>query len=264
MLRNATYKTLIAIAILFSAANAFSDSLKGHIGLDPYSLGVLTANLTFLVIASWLLKKDFHKNESSLKWVADLKYFVISILIFLTFLGTRLGSLMTPQYYTEVNGMTIPLKKCIDGQKEFFPDFEERKKLCECMAENLSNSDKIKEEFQWELRKGRFDIIADGIKSNKELANEVDLEVCMTNVRTITWTDKLIEASKKSMLQELNNSDLKETNDIEKYCDCIIDEFTKIPFKEVQNDSFANSNAADSIRTICLEKSELKNNTAPL
>lgn len=264
MLRNATLRTFLAIVLIFGSASEYSRAFNEEIGLEPNSLGALLAVLIFLGASTWLLKKDFHKKDSPISWTTDAKYFSISLLIFLTFLGARLSPLMTPQYYTEVNGMTIPLKKCIDGQKEFFPDFEERKKLCECMAENLSNSDKIKEEFQWELRKGRFDIIADGIKSNKELANEVDLEVCMTNVRTITWTDKLIEASKKSMLQELNNSDLKETNDIEKYCDCIIDEFTKIPFKEVQNDSFANSNVADSIRTICLEKSELKNNTAPL
>lgn len=264
MLRNFTLRTLLALVLILGAANGFSENLKENIVFDAFTWGVFTAHLTFLVIASWLLKKDYHKNSSSLQWIADLKYFVITILIFLTFLGAKLGPSMTQQYYTEINGMTIPLKKCIDGQEEFFPDFEERKKLCECMAENLSSSDKIKEEFQSELQRGRFDIIADGIKNNKELANEVDLEICMTNITEVKWTDKLVEAAKRNILQDLKESELKETHDIEKFCDCIMDGFTKIPFKEVQNDSFANSSVADSIRTLCQEKTKLKNNSTPL
>ena len=53
------------------------------------------------------------------------------------------------------------------------------------------------------------------------------------------------------MKKELSGSEFELTNDIDKYCDCLVDEYQKLPLNKVMKDEFFESKKAMRIDNKC-------------
>jgi hypothetical protein len=74
-----------------------------------------------------------------------------------------------------------------------------------------------------------------------------------------TITPRMAEGMKKKMKQELIGSDIEKTNDVDKYCDCMINSLqTDFTVKEVMQENFNETEKYKKVLDKCL-KSTKKN-----
>ena len=90
---------------------------------------------------------------------------------------------------------------------------------------------------------------------NPENFIELNLENCFNKVE-IKWTDNLIQSMKENWKKELSDTDFEETNNIDEYCDCLINEYKNHPLGKIIEDGFNESKIGISIDSICTEKSK--------
>ena len=88
--------------------------------------------------------------------------------------------------------------------------------------------------------------------------SELNFNECMNSITNFEWTDQAVNGLRKNIMSQLNQGEYSKTNDIEKYCDCLIEEYTKLPVAEVSNSNFYNTTTNRSIDSVCNSKSTLK------
>ena len=107
----------------------------------------------------------------------------------------------------------------------------ERKEYCLCLAEKITSNSSLVNKYQNELENGRIDDILLELQNN-ELFIELDLESCFFGVE-VKWTDNLTESMKENWKKELYETEFEETNNIDKYCDCLINQYRKYPLSKI-------------------------------
>jgi hypothetical protein len=61
---------------------------------------------------------------------------------------------------------------------------------------------------------------------------------------------------KENWKKELNGTEFEETNNIEDYCDCLINEYKNHPLNKIVEDGFNESEIGISIDSLCTEESK--------
>jgi hypothetical protein len=72
----------------------------------------------------------------------------------------------------------------------------------------------------------------------------------------ISWSTEIKSEAKKIWKQELDNSDFSKTNDVEKYCDCLLNEFEKFPSSEALSENFLLTEKGSLIEKNCISESK--------
>ena len=218
------------------------------------SPGIIIAVILFLLLCTWLIGSGFSKRKLKFKSFEFLKFFIITFIGFASISFFSLILTVVPSNFVEINGIKVPLSKCMDGSKGMIPNKNESEKYCLCLTKKITSDSSLVNKYQSELESGRIDDILIELQ-NTDIFVELDLESCF-NVVEIEWTNNLTESMKENLKMELNGSEFEKTNNIEKYCDCLINEYKKYPLNKVIEDGFNESEIGIFIDSLCIEKSK--------
>ena len=218
------------------------------------SPGIIIAVILFLFLCTGLIGSGLSKRKLKFKSFEFLKFFIITFVGFVSISFFSLLSAAVPSDFMVVNGVKVPLNKCVDGSRRMIPDKDERIKYCHCLTEKITADSTLITKYQSKLESGRIDDILTDLQ-NPENFIELNLENCFNKVE-IKWTDNLIQSMKENWKKELIDTDFEETNNIDEYCDCLINEYKNHPLGKIIEDGFNESEIGISIDSICTEKSK--------
>jgi hypothetical protein len=214
---------------------------------------ILSVVLTVLLLSAWLIGSGFSKESFKIKSLEYLKFYVVSFLLFGLVVTFR-SSLYKPSPVTvEFNHIKIPIGEFMDGSRRIVPDLEQRKTYCSCVVEKLANSEEVSKKYRAELESGEIDKIFAAIKTEEFFFN-LNMESCFNSVQ-VQWTDNLANSMKATLKTQLSGTEFERTNNLDVYCNCLIEEYKKYPFSEIGKDDFKNSQGV-TIDSICIERSK--------
>lgn len=251
------FKIIIGFFLLYGTGKESIHLLRSQGGETSGMLLSLLIMLPFVFLCAWLIGSGFSARKLKIKSLEFLKYFIFSLVLFCLIAFIELSSLVIPTNYQKINGMDIPLSKCMDGSKNLITDEKQRREFCICLADKISSS-KLKEKYIDDIRSGNFDAI---INKSKEEGNtfELNLESCITNTKDLEWTDKLGQVILNKMKSELKGTEIEFIVDVDSYCNCLLDKFKKYPLSKIYDESFYETEEYKEIESDCLEKSKLNN-----
>jgi hypothetical protein len=137
------------------------------------------------------------------------------------------------------------------------PDEKERRQYCECVVNKLTRSPRVATRFSAEFRNGDIDKIIESVKGDPEFAH-LNMNECMSSVIHFQWTETFEKSTRESLYQQVKNTELPKTNNIDIYCDCLVEEYKKLPLNEITSPEFPESSNFNRIDSMCNMKSKLK------
>lgn len=247
-----TFKKIIGFLLIYGAGKEYVDASR-QLG-SPFSPGIIIGMFLILILCTWLLGSAFSKSNFKIKSLQFLKYFGISFLLFIIVAYFKLMTYVIPDDFVSINNIKIPLNKCIDGNINIIPNKNDRKDYCKCLAEKFTNDSIIKQKYKFELENGNLDNI---IKKVQKEENFIDLKIenCINSIQ-LKWSDNIANSLKRNWKKELIGTEFENTYDIDKYCDCLINEYRKFPLDKIMEDGFTESKEALVIDEKCTQKSE--------
>ena len=219
-----------------------------------YDIGIIIPIVLFLILCTWLIGSGFSVRKFKFKSFEFVKFFIISFVTFAIVAIFSLGAKVVPSNFVEINGIKIPLGKCIDGNRRIIPDEKEREKYCKCFIEKITNEPELKSKYQKKLEDDKVNDVFKEIQSSPKFL-ELGIEDCMSSIK-MKWTDNIANLMKRNWEKELVGTEFETTNDIEKYCNCLVDEYRKFPLDKIMEDGFAESKEAGEIDDKCTKQSE--------
>src|SRR5215203_435149 len=154
------------------------------------------------------------------------------------------------------NGVEIPIKGCVEANTKILGNSVDPVAFCKCLIPKLYDDVKNDPKKLKLLKEGNwFDLP----KDKQELVVEY-FQDCMNETATddstarFTITPRMADGMKKKMLQELRGSEIEQTNDVDKYSDCIINSLqTDFTVKEVMQDDFNETEKYKQVVARCLK-----------
>jgi len=239
----------IGFLLIFGAANEYVAASR-QLG-TLFSPGVMAGTLLILIFSFWLIASGFSDRKYHLKPINVLKYFIITLVTFTLVMLYNLGSDPTPTNFVVINGIRVPLGECINGSIKSIPDLKDRHYFCECFVEKITNDPELKSKFQSKLEHNKVGEVFTEIQNSPKFL-ELGIEDCMSSIQ-FEWTDVIVEEMKQTWKNELSSSEFEITNDIDKYCDCLADEYRKYPIERIMEDNFYESELAVRLDKKCSE-----------
>jgi hypothetical protein len=219
-----------------------------------FSPSIIVLITGLLLLATWLIGSGFSSVKFSFKSFEFIKFFIISFVFFITVAFFTLLSYAKPDNFKTVNGISIPMNKCIDGSRRMIPNKEERMDYCLCLAEKITTNPVLKKKYKNDLKKGRLIKVSTSIQKEEELT-ELSLTNCLTNVE-MKWTDNIANSMLSICVKELEGSEFEQTGNTQIYCECVINEYKKYSLNKIIATDFQESELAISIDSSCTEKSQ--------
>jgi len=246
-------KILAALLLLLLTGNEYVKASK-ELGVI-LSPGICIACTIILVFSAWLLGSGLnHKEKFNIFSIRGTKYILTSFFIFVISIGISIFASDFPLEKEVINGIEIPLYKCIMGTKKLIDIEEDRKVYCHCLAEKVSADSIMRKRFGFELKNGDFYKLIKTMKEEEQILDS-GIEDCF-QATTVKWTDAVSAPLRKMMIEELKGTDFEKTHDLEKYCDCLIQEYKKRQIREIMSEEFINSDEAINLEYECGKKSK--------
>jgi hypothetical protein len=139
------------------------------------------------------------------------------------------------------NAVEIPIAACVEANGKILGTAVDPVAFCKCLIPKFYQDLKNDPEKLKLLKEGNW---YDLSKDKQEVVAKY-FQTCMTQTSTndstakFTITPRMAEGMKNKMKQELIGSDIEKTNDIDKYCDCMINSLqTDFTIKEIMQDNF--------------------------
>jgi hypothetical protein len=123
-----------------------------------------------------------------------------------------------------------------------------------CLAEKLSGSQSVVDTYKKELERDDMAKVLAAVEAD-QLYSTLELQSCLGSAN-MQWTVNVINGMKKNCRTQLQNTEFETTNDIDKYCDCLADEYIKFPASEVAKQSFRESAVGLGIDSACIQASK--------
>jgi len=247
-----TLKIIIGFLLLFGSGKEYINASQ-ELG-SFYNISILIPILLFLLLCTWLIGSGFSKREFKFKSFEFLKFFIISFVTFTIVASFSLLSKVVPSDFVEINGLQIPLGDCIDGSRRIIPDEMERENYCKCFIEKITDDPVLKSKYKEKLKNNEAASVIKEVQSNPGFI-ELGIENCLKAVK-MKWTDNIANSMKRNWKKELIGTEFEITNDVDKYCDCVIDEYQKFPLDKIMEDEFSQSKEALEIDQRCSKQSE--------
>lgn len=244
-------KIIFGFLLLYGAGKEYVHASK-QLG-SFFSPGIIVAIIGMLILSTWLIGSGLSQRKFSIKSFEAIKFFIISLVTFSFVAFFTLASYVVPDDFMSINGVNIPMNKCINGSERIIEDEAERKEYCLCLAEKITSDSFLKDKYRDELKKGKLgDIFIELQKEEKFV--ELGLEDCYGKIE-ITWTDNVASTLKSNWIDELQGTDFAQTNDVEIYCECLLSEYRKHPLSKIMEENFQESDLGIVIENQCIEKS---------
>jgi hypothetical protein len=158
-------------------------------------------------------------------------------------------------------GVDIPIAACVEANRKILGNSVDPVAFCKCLIPKFyqdlkNNPEKLKllKEGNWyDLAKDKQEIVAKYFQS------------CMSQTATndstakFTITPRMAAGMKSKMKQELIGSDIEKTNDVDKYCDCMINSLqTDFTIKEIMQENFNETEKYQKTLEKCLKSTKKK------
>src|SRR4030095_17210408 len=154
------------------------------------------------------------------------------------------------------NVIKIPIKACVEANTKIFGNSVDPVAFCKCLIPKFYADLKDEPEKLKLLKEGNW---YDLSKDKQELVVKY-FEDCITTTATkdstakLTIAPRMAEGMKKKMKQEMIGSEIEQTNDVNKYCDCIINSLqTDFTVKEIMQDNFNETEKYKQVVEKCLK-----------
>lgn len=245
-------KIIFGFLLLFGIGQEYIHASRGLGTFFPPFIVLLITG--FLLLATWLIGSGFSPVKFSFKSFEFIKFFILSFVFFITVAFFTLLSYAKPDNFKTVNGISIPMNKCIDGSRRMIPNKEERIDYCLCLAEKITTNPVLKNKYKKDLKKGYLTKVFTSIQKEEEKEfTELNLENCLTNIE-IKWTNNMANSMIPICVKELEGTEFEQTGNTQTYCECVINEYKKYSFNRIIADDFQESELAFSIDSSCTEK----------
>ncbi len=221
-----------------------------------FNPAIITSSFLIILLATWLIASGFSKTKFRIKSIESIKYLIITLLFYIIFVIFGTVKYKPKEFTLEYNNYSVPLSNYIESNKSVIPIYEQRKEFCICITKNLIDNDMIRLIYEKELKTGNIFAIVNDIRDNPVFAT-IDLTSCFNFIK-LEWTESMIESTRNQTKENLMSSYLSETNDIEKLCDCMVDNYIKIPGNELFKNFYIDSEKIDSINSMCIERTAKK------
>ena len=159
------------------------------------------------------------------------------------------------------NGVEIPIKACVEANTKILGNSVEPVAFCKCLIPKFYADLKNDPEKLKLLREGNW---YDLSKEKQELVTKYYQE-CITQSATtdstakLTITPRMAEGMKNKMKQELIDTEIEKSNNVDKYCDCVISGLqTDFTAKELMQTKFNETEKYQIMVEKCLETTKKK------
>ena len=249
------FKIVIGFLLLYGIGQEYINASKQFLTfLDPT---IIILCLLMLVLCAWLIGSGFSKEKIKIKSFQFAKYYGLSFIIFLLI---AFVSLMTYKFEPEivkVNGIDVDIAEFMNGTKKIVPDENQRREYCICVVTKLTGDKDLIEKYKHEFEIGKFSKVIIDIQTGSTV-NKYNLNECFGSLSSIQWTPAFEKGMRASLINQIRQLDISKTNDTTKYCDCLMDQYKKIPITELTNSDFPQSQKNATIDSICNAKSKIK------
>ncbi len=247
-------KIIIGSFLLLGAGAEYVNASKQLLTFfDP---GILCACLAMIFISSFLIASGFSKTKIEPRSWKFLLYCLLSFFIFLIIAFFNLITYKFDPNIIKTNGFEVDIAPFMNGSQKIIPDEKERREYCICVVTKLTRIDDITKEYVKELRNGDIDKILIDLKGTKYI-NELNLPECAGSIQNIKWTDAVEKGMRENIMSQIK-PEFTQTNNATNYCDCLIEEYKKLPLKEVVSTDFYKTSKNYEIDSICALKSKIK------
>ena len=154
------------------------------------------------------------------------------------------------------NNIEIPIDGCIEAQKKIMGNSIDAMAFCKCLIPKMYSEFKadpkklelLKEGKIDQVSKDKIDIVA------KFYADCISQSGTKDSTTRMTISPKMADQIKQEMKRNLIGTDIERTNDIDKYCDCLIDGMkTEFTAKEIMQEDFNKSEKYQTLGNKCLQ-----------
>ena len=249
-----TAKIIIGLLFLYGAASEYIHASRElHSFIDP---AIIFAALLFLCAGAWLIGSGVARQNLRLRSLKYLKYLVISagILIFIAVI--MLVGYVPQKEIVEVNGMRVNIGRFMKGNEAAIPDENERRQFCICMVTKLTADKQLVNKHKAEFESGTYAQLLNDILNSPE-SEKYHFEECKTGITNMQWTSAFEKGVRSNLMKGLQEAQVSSTNDIDKYCDCLIETYKAIPIPELTSPGFADSDKGRLIDSLCNERSRV-------
>jgi hypothetical protein len=153
-------------------------------------------------------------------------------------------------------GVEIPIEPCVEANTKILGNSVDPVAFCKCLIpkfyEDLKNDpEKLKQlkEGNWyDLSKDKQELII------KYYQNCISQSTTNDSTAKLTITPRMAEGIKHKMKQDLVGSEIEKTNNVDKYCDCMIKELQEnFSAKEILQTNFSETEKYQKMLNKCLE-----------
>jgi hypothetical protein len=153
-------------------------------------------------------------------------------------------------------GVEIPIKPCVEANTKILGNSVDPVAFCKCLIpkfyEDLKNDlEKLKQlkEGNWyDLSKDKQDLVI------KYYQNCIFESATNDSTAKLTITPRMAERIKAQMKKDLIGSEIEKTNDVDKYCECMINSLqTDFSAKEIMQTNFSETEKYQRMVDKCLK-----------
>jgi hypothetical protein len=171
------FKVILGFFLLLGVAEEYL-AVSRQFG-KPFDIILLVITILFVFACTWLMGSGFTKEKLVIKSIRFLVFFILTSLLFVMIIFVKVASRQPPRDIAEVNGIKIPIGRCIEGCVNMIPDVKERKVYCTCLAEKLSGEQEVLEDYKHDLEAGNLEKVISAVKA-KPIAIILDFESCFS------------------------------------------------------------------------------------
>jgi hypothetical protein len=249
------FKIILGFLFLYSTGKEYINAGKQLFTfLDPLMI-ILT--LLMLVLCAWLIGSGVSNEKLKIKSWKFAGYYGASFAIFLLVAFLSIFTHKFDPEIVKVNGIDVDIAEFMNGTKRIVADETERKAYCVCIVTKLTANKEIAEKYRPEFESGKFSKVLEEVQMSPT-ASEYKLNECLNSLSNVEWTPAFEKGARANMLKQLTELGVDSTNNINKYCDCLIEAYKKIPIQELSSSNFQQSKIALTTDSICNLKSKNK------
>jgi hypothetical protein len=247
------FKVFLGIILLYGIGTEYISASKHYSTF--FSPGIIAAVLTMLVLCAWLIGSGLSKGKLLIKSCEFAKYFGLSFLVFLLVAFISLSRYKAEPDVVKVNGIEVDISEFMNGTKRIIPNHDQRREYCLCAVTKLTQDKEFVEKYKSEFKSGKLLNIISNLQADTA-AYKLNLNECMIAVKELKWTPEFEKGIRTNITSQMTQTEISKTNDINKYCDCLVEEYKKIDINKLTGNGFYDSKENQTIDSICKLKSK--------
>lgn len=156
-------------------------------------------------------------------------------------------------------GLSVPISTCVEVNGRTFGKAIDARAFCLCFLPKFYRDIKDDPEKLKLLKQGR----SNEIKVESQEVTNQNFQDCMVEASTedstarFVMTPRMVEQMKEAMKLKLAGSEIEQTNDLDKYCDCMVNSFqVDFTVKEIVRDDFNQTAKYREVNEYCLKESK--------